>query len=540
MLSDIDILASFSPDAGTFAFKSSGLHKKFVDLYPLSPSTNYRVTSSLVNHIDYERDDLKMEELKFTSWVMSSADGNSIKTKRKLSDEEHQSNGRENAEAYFLTVFQGGKIVIFSPTGKEILNIIQNKKEIIGVDTIGPFIWILDEDKTVKQFGYKSSKALKTFHLTDGKDDEIVDFRVLDFDTHAYLSILTKECAYIVDPSKRRPTRVAKIEIVDTVTCNVIDKEHIAVADKNKIYLYNLTKKDVVLSWETQASKIENFGDYIISLGANGVLSVLEKSSTHTKSVINVYNSKILDFVRADSKIIVAWLNVNEPCFESISVGQIKGSSKIVFNEQEEAVPVHNVREKSEEKIEPPKRKISKSSRDGVIETLLQALDDNTSPQNIEKILESDKWTEEQIKQVVSKKLSDDSAYFIFDIVIKQVAQNTWSFNSNLNHWLKWLLTIRDLDFSTNKTPSRNASKNIKHIRSSLRACRDTFPVLLSMQGKLEMLREQSSLRQELSKINIESDKEDAPVQNGEEEENDILYVNGEGDEYVDALEYNE
>ncbi|SCU80753.1 LANO_0B01068g1_1 [Lachancea nothofagi CBS 11611] len=544
MLSDNDIIASFSPDSRTFAFRSNGLQRKYVDLYPLSEANDYKVSSSLVSHIDYESGDLKLEDLKFTTWCLANAEdrNSSGKTKRKLSEPNADSNsqaGSVSSESYFVNVFTGGKIVVFSPTGKEIVNIIQNKREILGLGASGSTLWILDDEKTVKHFDYRSSKPLKTFHLVDGKNDDISNFQVLEWQDKVLLAVFTPTNLYIVDPSKRRPSTVVNMDLPMGKYCVPGAESQLIVAGSDSVHIVELKTGKAVSKWRFQASQLKFWQDRIYGQSVDGIVSVFEVGNQKEICSIKCQSSKIIHFTFVDSNIIIAWLNVNEPKFEHLTSERISKSHEIVFHQEKDAVTESNADaelETTNTNNRVPEKVSTKSKDKDIITVLLRLMDDKSSSTEILHTLASESWSEAQIKEVVSSNLADEHAKTVFSILSNEISQNPWSTGSNCALWYKWLLTL--CHSSVAPISDNRSNKNLKQVRSSLRQSSDVYSLLLSMKGKLEMLSEQAKLREEFANVSLDAEDYQFSTENDETKEQEPIYANGEGDEFVDALDY--
>ncbi|SCU92437.1 LAFA_0F10484g1_1 [Lachancea sp. 'fantastica'] len=545
MLSNNDIIASFSPHSKSFAFRSNGLQRKYVDLYPLSEESDYQVTSSQAHHIDYESCDLQLEDLKLTTWCSENSQGSKTKRKRTEIDVtgNEQLGNAKTIEEYFVNVFKGGKIVVFSPTGKEIVNIIKNKQEILGLGFSGSTLWILDADKTIKHFDYRSSKPLKTFHLVDGKNDEITHLQVLEWQDSVLLAVFTTTNLYIVDSSKRRPSTVVNMDLPMGKRCVLGADGQLIVAGSDKVHVVELKTGKVVSKWKFQAAGLKYQDGKVFAQSVDGAVSVFELGNQGEICSLRCQHSKIIDFTLLNSGIIIAWLNVNEPKFEHVTFDVLLKSREIIFDQDQKASPeaaeVAEAEPKTEvlENLKNSKAQV-KSEDNAAI--LLQALEDGHNSDDILRILESDSWTEAQIKEMVDLELSENHVQSIFPILSRTMAQNPLSTNSKSSCWLKWLLTL-----SHNKVcppDNRSNQKGLKQVRSALRPSVESYPLLLSIKGKLDMLSEQAKLRQEFTALSMSSEGSNAINDKDEEliEEQEPVYMNGEGDEYVDAVDYAE
>ncbi|SCV01671.1 LAME_0G17744g1_1 [Lachancea meyersii CBS 8951] len=546
MISNGDIIASFSPHAKTFAFRSNGLQRKYVDLYPLREVSDYQVTSSQVYHIDYESDDLQLKDLKLTTWCSEKMAGS--KTKRKFPESEssagEQPEKAEIAEEYFVNIFTGGKIVVFSPSGKEIVNIIKNKQEILGVGSSGATFWILDADKTIKHFDYRSSKPLKTFHLVDGKNDEITKLQVLEWQDKVLLAVFTTTNLYIVDPSKRRPSTVVNMDLPMGKHCILGADGQLIIAALDRIHVVELKTGKIVSKWNFQAAELRYHDGKVVAQSIDGLVFVFELGSQSEICSIKCQRSKIISFTLVNSSIIIAWLNVNEPKFEHLTLKEMLESPEIVFNQESETSPDNA--EVAEAEFNTDSTKTSQKSKakvkeEDIVAELIESLDSSEDSSRTFQILDSSAWSETLIKQVVGLELSDVNIQRVFHVLSRAIAQNPWSTSGNCSLWFKWLLTLRHDKIAP--ADNRASQKGLKQMRSSLRPSNDAYSLLLSIKGKLDMLSEQAKLRKEFASISLNSDGSNSTYKDKDDEllqEQEPVYVNGEGDEYVDAVDYAE
>lgn len=239
----------------------------------------------------------------------------------------------------FVNGFPDGRIVVYSSNGKDIVNIIKNKKEILGADTDESDIWILDSDKVVKKLQYNNSKPLKTFTLVDGKDDEIVHFQILHQNGTLLVCIITKQMVYIVDPS-RRPSTKYSFEISDAVACEFSsDGKYLLIANNEELIAYDLKEDSkLIQSWPVQVKTLKTLDDLIMALTTDGKINNYKiGEADKVCSIVVNEDLEIIDFTPINSKqqVLISWLNVNEPNFESISLKEIETQGYITINKNE-------------------------------------------------------------------------------------------------------------------------------------------------------------------------------------------------------------
>ncbi|EDO16049.1 hypothetical protein Kpol_1067p21 [Vanderwaltozyma polyspora DSM 70294] len=545
------IVASFSQNCTQFAFQSNIAQKNSIDVYPLDEANNYKINSSLVSHIDYENNDLDVSSILFSGWCSNGIEQNLTKSKRKRDDQNGDIN-IQSSESFFVNTFTDGKIVVFSSNGKNIVNIIQNKYEITHTDTEDSFIWILDSDKAVKKFNFNQTKPVKTFHLTDGKDEDITGFQVLKTnDNEPLLAISTSNFFYVIDPSKRRPTTYSKLEVGNAVSSFLLpDNTKIIIADENCISLYDLESTSKLKSWEVKAKRLIISDTLIISLTTDGLISVVDMDKKDIICNVNAPDSKIIEFSVVGANVMLAWLNVNEPNFDVISLNKIKSKNTIVINTNQdinnslvtEETNTNKSKASDKESVPPEKTKVSKAKQDEMIQDLLEKLENNAPKDEILAQLVSSNWVEDRIKNFIDKYLiSPEVTSQLCEVIVSTLQKNPWVNEDSLLIWLEWIILWRGAHLNSSKV--KHVSKQIKQLKSSLRSSGETLPMLLSMQGRLEMLKTQAILRKELAELNIEDEynNEFETIEQGEghdamvENEDSLTYANGESDAFYDA-----
>ena len=573
MGSSLDLVASFSHDSTRFAFQASVAQKNNVDIYPLNETKDYVVNSSLVSHIDYETNDMKVSDVIFFGWCSDLIDTQSLNTKRKLDeDDENRESSGQRYENFFVNGFPDGRIVVYSSNGKDIVNIIKSKKEILGADTDGSDIWILDSDKVVKKLQYNNSKPLKTFTLVDGKDDEIIHFQILHQNGTLLVCIVTEQMVYIVDPSKRRPSTKYSLEVSGAVTCEFSsDGKYLLIANLEELTAYDLNDDSKpIQSWPVQVKKLRTLDGLIMALTTDGKIINYKIAQADTVcSIVVNDNLGIIDFTPINNKqqVLISWLNVNEPNFESIFLKELDAEKLITINKSKKTSSDEANQKKLEEekeKAEPEaqdekteteaktNKKVSKSDQVEIANILSSHLEANST--EILDDLMSGSWTEPEIKKFILTKINTvDHLSKIFLTISKSITQNPWNEQDLLPLWLKWLLTLKSGELNSIK--DKQTKKNCKHLKSALKSSEEILPVLLGIQGRLEMLRRQAKLREDLAQLTMQDREDDeieviehsnvinnslqdqaSPVEKPEQDS--IVYANGESDEFVDASEY--
>lgn len=519
-------ICAFSKDASVFAFQPAS-QKNIINVYPLDKSDGYKPKSTLVKPIDYERDDLSLEDIEDVAWISENLDAG---VKRK-NDGAEVNGSRSSNLSVFVNCFSQGKIVFYEEGN--IVNIIKNKHDIIGLKPHGKTIWILDSDKTVKNFAYNQTKPLKTFHLIDGKNDDIFLFDILETaDNSIFLAVATEKEVFVLDPSKRRPVTVEKFDIFGCVAIKCLGNKYV-IADLNSIKVFE--NGSVVKKWPFETEKLETWGsNKIIATSANGSLSVFDLEQDQCVSNIVVKDSEIIDSaVLNDKTLLVAWLNVNEPDFSTVANDDLVPHLVIDNGKNVEAdIPKSPVAEEDDSMEDIP-AKASKKEKKDILESLTNAFNEKKDIDQIVDIIESDKWNENMIRNFVTNEITKQNSIAIYESLSQHVAKNPWNDNHNCSLFLKWILILFNVHVSKKVSPTVNkTNKNLKH---SLSSTSSTLPLLLSIQGKIEMLVAQAELRKEMQEISLESsaadleqNEESVLGEENDDNEDNIQYVNGE------------
>ncbi|KAL3229162.1 U3 small nucleolar RNA-associated protein 9 [Nakaseomyces bracarensis] len=533
MLTDI---SSFSEDGMKFAYQGGVSKKNIINIYPLDPENNYQINSSLVDQIDCESNDLNLSELQFYGWCYNES---SAKTKRSNSNEVVKNTSRDY-ENYFVNVFDPTKVVVYTETGKDIVNILKSKDKVIGMGIEGPYIWLLDENMVTKKYHYQQNKQLKSFTFSEAKNENIINFQVLQADEKTiFIVICSEEKVYIVDPSKRRASTKLTIDLNSCTKAVLLDNnKFIALRSFDGITVYDFSTGKEVYRWEiNDVPKLASLGGYIVALSSDREsIDILKIGESDAVGTIIAGSAKIIDFTTSSgTSLLISWLNVNEPNFKNLTIKQIVGGGITNINENVEKDTEEAVNEEEHagtevvDKKNEQTQKISKAGQDKISQSLITALIEGEDGEILAN-LELETWTPDRISIFVNNKLEDqDQSIRLYSLVAKHVEENVWNTNPILSNWLKWLMLYKGTELDS--TTDKKVRKQTKHLKSALKTSTSTLPILLGIQGRLEMLKTQAQLRRELAELTLEQD-------DTEFTENNITYVDGEGDNFVDAPEY--
>lgn len=550
----MDILTHFAQDASKFAFKNGLDQKNTIDIYPLDSSNKFNVNSSIVNQIDYETNGFKIDDLKFTGWCIDSTVQNKRKNRDEMDENLDNVNEKVNLtqENFYVNVFNQGEIVTYSSNGKDIVNLIRNKKEIIGMYTIDDEIWTLDTDKCVKIYQYNVVKPKKTFTLIDGKNDEIINFQVFSqIDNSRVISIITEECVYLIDPTKRRPSTIAKFDNVGSTTVDITtDLSKIVIADNDKLSVYQINDTTLTQSWNVSFDKVKLIkNELICALNQNGLITIFNLDQIKPVCEIKAIDSKCIDFVilpNQNNNMIVAWLNVNEPNFKLLTVDDIVDNKEITINNEiangnlkaivqednfgKEQKQINKDDGDDEDEIEnnTNNTKISSKEKNEIVNQLVNLLQtESNETEIIANITLATTWNDSKIIWFINNKLAtEDITNYLFQTVINELQSNIWQDTKILNHWFKWLITLKNLPHAFKHNKSEK--KQLRHFKTSLKTSKGSMSVLLGIKGKLELLVKQSELREQFSQLDLTQENE-------VEDEENVVFVDGENDVFVDA-----
>ncbi|CCD27181.1 Utp9p NDAI_0J02890 [Naumovozyma dairenensis CBS 421] len=558
----IEPSGSFSPDASRFVIRTITPQKNSVDIYPLDASNGYKINSSLVSHLDYEANDLVGKDVNAYAWCtgMDMNDGDvPSQTKRKMTaendgeDEENSMRKVSQRGDFLVNIFDDGKIVVFSADGKGIVNIIRFKEKLKGYAIDGPYIWLHDENDCLKKYEYNKAKPIKTFHLIEGKGD--VELRLdstITTNGITYLVLMSKSEVLIIDPTKRRPSTFRKYGIDNPRWCDITNDGKFFIHTIDGTNIFDLETNQMVQNFDDNTCVTKIYDDLLFCLSFENEILVYKLKERNLLCKIIVGAETVLDFKVIGQDLLIAWLNVNEPNFKLISLDSIRGNKEIILNEapkseQQLVADGTNGLAEVESKNEEPetqkliKEKPTKAEQTELSSLLVKELAESDFRNNTTAVLElvvSEKWSEPKIKSFVTQKLQGQDIILKFTNLIVIELQKTTDNKEILSLWLKYILLCKrdQLNTSSNKS----LKKNLKHLKTSLRISSETLPILLSMQGRLEMLKRQASLRKELSELDLEETTgpdgiESVVVNEGTEEDN---LNTSSADIYVDATEF--
>ncbi|CAL1189278.1 Dip2/Utp12 family protein [Candida parapsilosis] len=182
-------------------------------------------------------------------------------------------------------------------------------------------------------------------------------------------------------------------------------------------------------------------------------------------------------------------------------------------------------------KQQPQRKKKLEENRNGMSLSIIlsQALQNNDHSL-LETVLQT--RDPQSIQNTISR-LNPYSSVILLDRLSERIQRQSSRF-SQLNYWLKWILVIHGSVIAS----LPNLNSKLYSLHSVLAKKANTLPRLLELQGRLNLLYDQSSLKQDLNKEEV--------FQDGEEE--DVAYIedlddaqfNGEIDVDIDEVSSSE
>ncbi|KAI5963965.1 UTP5 [Candida margitis] len=154
-------------------------------------------------------------------------------------------------------------------------------------------------------------------------------------------------------------------------------------------------------------------------------------------------------------------------------------------------------------KQQPQRKKKLEENRNGISLSIIlsQALQNNDHAL-LETVLQT---RDSQSIQNTIGRLNPYSSVILLDRLSERIQRQSSRFNQ-LNYWLKWILVIHGSVIAS----LPNLNQKLYSLHSVLAKKADTLPRLLELQGRLNLLYDQSSLKQDLSKeTKVEEDEDD-------------------------------
>lgn len=483
----------------------------------------------------------------------------------------------------FVCLFKSGALVMYE--NEKIVNMVKLKSEVVAIKTFKNKIYVLDKDSMIKIFDTRTKKQLKSFTLIDGKNEDINTFHILKSSIESHedaveLMLATDDFVYIINPSGRRPALIRKIELTGCFDLKHIpEKNMYVILTIDSIILYNYANEEIEKKWQFEGERLECCYNantdklYIVSFSlTHNSLFVFDSDYKNWVSNIIVKNSDIVEFQPIttsnakktsdnNTRLIVSWLNINEPRFQIFELGEKHLDKTIIIDnllpveemiiedkhhnlEDKEKSKKHYEDEESKEKAREAQEKeaelklanSSANEKNKRFDELLEAIKQNTTDFStndvVMKLVINQIWTEDLVKEFIITKLDQDEPeddksksknkdknsyiFSFYEKLSKHISSNPWQNNKNSCLFIKWILTVTNVFVSKKISPTIN--KTNKVLEKNLSQSTDTLSSLLSVQGKLEMLIAQEELRLEMGELMSEDDDDENDVIEDEEE----------------------
>ena len=568
--------ALFSRNSHRFALQSPNNHN-YIKIYSIFDDVANKENLKIKNLFNLDlTQDFNGDDILDMVWcddAISQIKDIATKRKRRTSSSSGAGNEREtiketfqllvDTNQIFVCLFKSGSLVMFE--NEKIVNIVKLKSDVVSIKSFKNKIYVLDTDSMIRIFDTRSKKQLKSFTLIDGKNETINAFHILksSIETHddaVELMLATDDFVFIINPSGRRPVLTRKIEITGCFDLKHIpEKKMYAILTIDSIMLYDYENEEFAQTWQFEGERLEVCYDslkknlYIISFSlTHNSLFIFEANYKKWISNIVVKNSDIVEFQpitnqgkNHTNKLIVSWLNINEPRFRIFELSEKNLDQNIIIDnllpvekmiienkdhnlEDKEKLKRHyedeeywekqkEAREKEEELKLTNSSKNEKNKRfDELIEAIKLKTSDCTEDDVVMKLVINQVWTDELAKEFIVKRFdveekdekSKDNLLFIFyEKLSKHITMNPWQNNKNSTLFIKWILTLNNVFVS--KKISQTINKTNKSLERSLEQSCETLPSLISIQGKLEMLIAQEELRIEMAEILSDEDDDD-------------------------------
>lgn len=495
------------------------------------------------------------------------------KKKRKSTEENSEAGVDLNSKSSHLVVaLESGELKVFTPQQEISTSALSPVTSIPGSSKIGsitnsyknPSVWTLQEhSNNLSEVSILTGKTLKNFKFDEDKTCNFV--HTLDIvistttKTSQHLLIGGEDNLYLVDPSKPKKSLLLKYENVSNVSLVAHSKsnpETFAVLRTGNnsddiVALYSVNSTECVKVFSTSSSRISKIkfvGENVYAFGSDGIEIFGSESEEPVSFVRTNGGFQFQDASEYNgNEILAVWYDRNEPNFHFLSLTP----GEIVVDLKDSNIEDADIQEDEELAYYRKKQIIKNITSDELILSLQKYL---ASEENNSAVLDlcSSNDKESNIKNTI-KALSTNSSQIIklFEIISQEVSLHPTRTNT-LSIWLKWIL-LANGGYIASQIDQKD---NLRTLQKGLSSGMKLMPKLLSLQGRLNLLKSQMELRNKIGgTIDEESDVEGDTTNAGNEEdeegsttianetgdltangEESIVYANGENDDYQDVL----
>lgn len=510
----------------------SKLGKKEISIYSVSKHNREDASSSALE--DVEDVDCKLlnsygleaqDEVVGFQWIVQ--ENNKAETgkkkRRRSVDVETNGDGVKNFNCYLTVVLRNGHIMVYSPFQKHIVNDIDTKLDITTItSSIKNSFWVATAESN-KLYEYEIGKNKpKSVMKLKNASGAVALIKEIAIDNENYLivvddnlTVYNKTSGAILLSIEEELEDITSVEYKDDV---------LYIAQSGSIVKFSVSKKSKIQ--EVKASKtinkLELNGD-LVSLNSAGEVQIFNKK----KSVIKSNNEKIKfnDFITIKDRILISWIDF-EPKIVSLASSSIKKAKVEIDVKYVDTKTMSNGNKKSEfvneTEIDKSKYKVKETELPGLVQEFIEEGDHEQEDEDVELfnlLISNGEYGKIKLTTVSVNK---PTAQKLISKLLKKIETNP-SESLELNNWLKWLLLAHGNEIDD--------KKSLKLAKQSIKAQLSQLPTLLGLQGRLELLKAQLELRNNLkldSVIEPEVDNELNLIRKAEE---NIVYVNGENDD---------
>ncbi|CAH2350488.1 U3 small nucleolar RNA-associated protein 9 [[Candida] railenensis] len=564
----MSVSACFEQNGKYFASAISKNGRNEVQIFPIDSN---KVVDPSAESFRIELD--ANEVVKSICWAYIDNSAEPEKKKRKSVEENSEEGVDLNSKSSHLVVaLENGEMKVFTPQQETSTSALSPVKSIPGSSKIGSItnsyknssVWTLQEhSNNLSEVSILSGKTLKNFKFDEVKTCNFV--HSLDIvvatttKTSQHLVIGSENTLYLVDPSKPKKSLLLKYSSVSNVSSiaqSRTDPGTFAVLrtgneSGNIVALYSVNSPECAKVFSTSSSRISKIkfvGKNLYVFGSEGVEIFGTQSEEPITFVKTNGGAQFQDASEYNGdEILAVWYDRNEPNFHTLSISP----GEIVIDLKDVGLEDVDIQEDEELSYYRKKHAIKNISYEELIHTLQKYL---SSEENSSAVLELcySNNKESNIKNTI-KALSTNSSQIIklFEIISQEVSSHPTRTNT-LSIWLKWIL-LANGGYIASQIDQKD---NLRTLQKGLSSGMKLMPKLLSLQGRLNLLKSQMELRNKIGgSVDDDSDIEGdvSNVGNDEDEEGSttianetgdltangeesIVYANGENDDYQDVL----
>lgn len=539
-----------------------------VQIYPINGgSSESIILESLIVKIELQAD----ETIKSCCWIDNSGinlDKGKKRGKKRQSSTDSDPNESLADNKNLAVGLENGDILTFSPFKNEIVDRISFGSKIMSLSPslIHDSVWgVLDSNRSLAEISLLQSKEIKSFNFKEDEQIRLIKtIRQSGGSSRSQHILLGSNNLYMIDPSKPKKSLLAAFpdasehSPIIIIEQSLLNENLVVVARENEnvIYMYNTSDPAIVTTFKTSSRQIhsmkliannEKSEECILAVTDDGIeVFKIDFDSNHDNQLpsclikTNFHDSSdniiFMDVVSRDEKLVGVWYNGNEPKFTNIdwkfgSVGEIQ--VKIDYTER-----VNGTAYNQNEDIEFPKgTEINNLTVNRLFNDLVKLLNANKTNEEVIRLCSSNNDGEnikETVKLFSTSESSSTLINRLFGIISEEVASQP-SKSTALSIWLKWLLLVHGGFIA--RQPDQY--ENLKTLQKGLTDGTTLMPRLLGLQGRLQLLKSQTQLRNNLNNMNLESDEEKESDEGEDLDANDnsvnVTIANGESDDFEDA-----